>query len=173
MSTTRRRFTRLTLLVVAYVGSIVTANWTSTHLPTVDVGPLIVPAGTMLAGTTFTLRDLLHDTLTTQGVAVAIAVGAGLSLLLATPQIAVASVVAFATSELVDTVVYARLRARSWLRATVGSNIAGLLFDSALFVPLAFGTFAAIPGQVLGKTIATGLTVAVVQIARAHHRVRR
>jgi queuosine precursor transporter len=123
---------------------------------------------------TLTLRDLLHEALGTRGVLVAIVAGAGLSWWLATPQIAVASVVAFAVSELVDSVVYARLRVRSRLGAVLGSNLVGLLTDSVLFVPMAFGSFAAVPGQILGKTVATVVTVAVLLVATtARPRVRQ
>jgi uncharacterized PurR-regulated membrane protein YhhQ (DUF165 family) len=165
MTTSRRAGTAL--VAAAYVGTIVLANWASTHWPALRVGPLTVPAGTLWAGATFTLRDLLHDALPAPGVAAAIAVGTGLSWQLASPRIATASVVAFAISELLDTVVYARLRTHSWLRAAVASNVAGLVVDSVLFVPLAFGSFAAVAGQILGKTIATGLAVAVLMTVQA------
>lgn len=161
MTTATRRTTGTALAVVAYVGTVVAANWASTHATALRFGPLVVPAGTLWAGATFTLRDLVHDALGARGVAVAIGVGAGLSWLLATPQIATASVVAFAVSELLDSTIYARLRTYSRLRAVVGSNVAGLLVDSMLFVPLAFGSFAPVPGQILGKTAATLVTVAV------------
>ncbi|MPZ79647.1 MAG: VUT family protein [Actinophytocola sp.] len=150
-------------VVAAYIGTVVAANWASTHWTALLIGSLVVPAGTLWAGATFTLRDLLHDALGARGVAAAITVGAALSWLLATPQIATASVVAFTVSELLDSAVYARLRARSRLRAVVGSNIIGLLVDSVLFVPLAFGSFTAVPGQIVGKTVATVLTVATLQ----------
>jgi uncharacterized PurR-regulated membrane protein YhhQ (DUF165 family) len=153
-------------VLAAFVGSVVMANWASTHWAALLVGSLIVPAGTLWAGVTLTLRDLLHETLGTRGVLVAIVAGAGLSWWLASPRIAVASVVAFAVSELVDSIVYARVRGLSRLGAVLGSNLMGLLIDSVLFVPLAFGSFTAVPGQILGKTTATAVTVAVLLIAR-------
>lgn len=167
MTAATRRTVTTTLVAVGYVGTIVVSNWASTHWPTLHVGLLMVPAGTLWAGTTFTLRDLLHDLLGTRIVAVAIVVGAGLSWLLASAHIAVASVVAFTVSELIDSAIYARLRTRSWLRAVVGSNVAGLVVDSVLFVPLAFGSFAAVPGQILGKTAATILTIGMLLAANA------
>jgi len=154
----------------AYVGSVVMANWASTHWSAMLVGSLIVPAGTLWAGVTLTLRDLLHEALDTSGVVAAIVVGAWLSWSLASPQIAVASVVAFAASETFDSVIYARIRMRSRLGAVVGSNVAGLVSDSVLFVPLAFGSFAAVPGQILGKTVATVLTVAALLLAKTVRR---
>jgi uncharacterized PurR-regulated membrane protein YhhQ (DUF165 family) len=165
---TGRRVTGVSLVVLgAYVGTIVTANWASTHWSALLVGAVVVPAGTLWAGVTFTLRDLLHECLGGRGVLAAIAAGAGLSWLLATPQIAVASVLAFTVSELVGSLVYGRLRAWSVLGAVIASNLAGLGIDSVLFVPLAFGSFAFVPGQILGKTVATVLTVAVLVVARA------
>jgi uncharacterized PurR-regulated membrane protein YhhQ (DUF165 family) len=94
----------------AYVGSVVMANWASTHWAALLIGSLIVPAGTVWAGMTLTLRDLLHETLGASGVVAAIVVGAWLSWSLASPQIAVASVVAFAMSEGVDSIIYGRAR---------------------------------------------------------------
>lgn len=154
------------VVLATYVGSVVLANWASTHCAALLVGSLIVPAGTVWAGVTLTLRDLLHEAVGTRGVLAAILAGAGLSWWLATPQIAVASVVAFTMSELIDSIVYARLRVRSRLSAVLGSNLVGLVTDSVLFVPLAFGSFTAVPGQILGKTVATVGTVAVLLVAR-------
>jgi uncharacterized PurR-regulated membrane protein YhhQ (DUF165 family) len=149
------------LVVAAYVGTVVIANFASTSLPAVILGSLVIPAGTLWAGVTFTLRDLLHESLGVPGVSAAVVIGAGLSWLLASPQIAVASVVAFGVSEALDSVLFAVLRQGSRLRAILASNLAGLIVDSLLFVPLAFGSLAAVPGQVAGKTAATVLTLAV------------
>lgn len=52
----------------------------------------------------------------------------------------------------------------------IGSNMIGLGIDSVLFVPIAFDSFAFVPGQVLGKTVATVLTVAVLVAARSVRR---
>jgi hypothetical protein len=160
-------------VLVAYVGTIVTANWASTHWSALLVGAVAVPAGTLWAGVTFTLRDVLHECFGGRGVLAAIAGGAGLSWLLATPQIAVASVLAFTVSELVGSLVYGRLRAWSVLGAVIGSNLVGLGIDSVLFVPLAFGSFTFVPGQILGKTVATVLTVAALVATRAVRRAVR
>ena len=83
------------------------------------------------------------------------------------------SALAFTASELMGSIVYGRLRARSVLGAVLGSNLVGLGIDSMLFVPLAFGSFAFLPGQTLGKTVATVLTVAVLVVARAVRRAVR
>jgi hypothetical protein len=73
-------------------------------------------------------------------------------------------------SECVDSLIYGRIRVRSRLGAVVGSNVVGLVSDSVLFVPLAFGSFAAVPGQILGKTVATVLTVAALLLAKIARR---
>lgn len=161
------------VVLAAYVGNIVLANWTATHVSPMEFGAIAVPAGTLWAGLGFTLRDLLHEALGGHGVLGAIAAGAALSWLLASPRIAVASVLAFTTSELIGSLVYARLRGWSVLGAVIGSNLVGLGIDSVLFVPLAFGGFAYVPGQVLGKTVATVLTVAVLGGVKAVRRVVR
>jgi uncharacterized PurR-regulated membrane protein YhhQ (DUF165 family) len=165
------------VVVAAYVASIVVANVASTHWPPLLIGTLVVPAGTVWAGLTLSLRDALHETVGGRGVWAAIGFGALVSWLLATPQIAFASVAAFTLSELLDALVYARLRTRSRLAALVGSNAVGLVVDSVLFVLLAFGTFTYVPGQILGKTAATAATallwLAAPSIRRRRSVVRR
>lgn len=123
------------LVAVAYVGTVVTANWASTHWPALVFGPFVVPAGTLWAGVTFTLRDLLYEILGTPGVVAGVAVGTGVSWLLASPQIAIAiaSVVAFIVSETLDSALYAVLRRGSRLRPALVSNLAGLVVDTAVF----------------------------------------
>lgn len=101
---------------IGYLLSVVAANITSVHWPPIVVAGLVIPAGTVFAGTSLTARDLVHDRLGARGVAMGTAAGAGLSAVLASPQIAVASVVAFTASEILDALIYTRLRHRSRLR---------------------------------------------------------
>jgi uncharacterized PurR-regulated membrane protein YhhQ (DUF165 family) len=162
------------VLMTGYLLSIVGANIASVHWPPVLLAGLTIPAGTVFAGVCLTARDLVQDALGWRGVTVGIAAGAGLSALLASPQISVASVVAFTVSECVDAVLYTRLFRRGRLRAVAASNAAGLVVDSVLFVPLAFGGFAAVPGQIVGKAAATVLTlVALHLISLATQRAER
>lgn len=151
--------------MIGYLLSVAAANIASAHCPSLVIGALIVPAGTVFAGTSLTARDIVYDRLGARGTGLGIAVAAGLSALLATPQIAVASVVAFSASEIADSLIYSRLRHRSRLGAVAASNTGGLLVDSALFVPLAFSSFAAVPGQIVVKAMATLLTLLVLQFA--------
>ena len=70
-----------------------------------------------------------------------------------------ASLVAFAVSELSDFAVYAPLRKRSRSMAILASGIVGSIVDSALFLYLAFGSLAYVEGQIVGKLAMTVLVV--------------
>ncbi|WP_246029745.1 VUT family protein [Saccharothrix variisporea] len=156
--------------MAAYLGCVLATNWASIHWPPLNVYGLLIPAGTMFAGTTLALRDLVHEHLGMPGVAGGLITGAALSAVLATPRIALASVAAFTLSELLDTAVYARLRRHCRATALIASNLAGLTVDSAVFVPVAFGSLTALPGQLVGKAAATLLALAAVHAARRARR---
>lgn len=154
--------------LLAYVLTILLANWAITHVGPVPVGfGLLAPAGVYFAGLAFTLRDLTQERLGKRAVLGAIALGAALSALLS-PTLALASGTAFGASELADMVVYTPLRRRSWLGAVALSNTVGLVLDSALFLWLAFGSLEYLAGQVVGKAETTVLAVAVLALVRRH-----
>ncbi|WP_459714363.1 VUT family protein [Actinophytocola sp. KF-1] len=161
------------MALAGYLLSVVAANVASVHWSVFAVAGLLIPAGTLFAGMTLTARDVIHDAMGTRWVAVDMAVGAGLSAVLASPGVAVASVAAFTVSELVDTLVYTWLRHRHRLIAVAVSNVAGLVTDSLLFVPLAFGSFAPVPGQVAGKAAATGLALVALHFGHRRAVARR
>lgn len=170
MSLTTRPVT-LTATALAYIGTIVAANWAVATIGPVPVGfGLVAPAGVYVAGLAFTLRDLLHEMAGTLVVLAAIAAGAAVSWLAASPALAVASAAAFGLSELADLAVYAPLRRRRWLFAVAASNTVGLLADSVLFLTLAFGNLAYLPGQIVGKA---WMTVAAVALLAGWRRLRR
>lgn len=160
------------LLGLAYLGTIVAANWAVSRFGAVPVGlGLMAPAGVYFAGLAFTLRDLLHEVVGRAGVVVAILLGAGLSFIVASPALAVASAAAFGLSELVDLAVYEPLRRRRWLAGVVLSNAAGLVVDSILFLWLAFGSLSFLWGQVVGKAWMTLLAVGLLALGRhLYHR---
>ena len=154
-------------LAVAYLGTIVAANWAITHYGMVPVGfGLLAPAGVYIAGLAFTLRDLLHETAGRWPVIAAVVAGASISFWVADPRLAVASGVAFLLSELADLAVYEPLRKRRWLLAVAASNTVGLVVDSVLFLWLAFGSLAFLAGQVVGKAWITLLAVAALAAVR-------
>lgn len=154
-------------LAAAYLGTIVAANWTITRFGAVPVGlGLLAPAGVYFAGLAFTLRDLLHEAAGTVWVVLAIAAGAALSFVVASPALALASAAAFGLSELADLLVYTPLRHRRWMLAVAASNVVGLVVDSVLFLTLAFGSLAFLPGQVVGKAWMTLLAVVLLVAGR-------
>lgn len=169
---TRRLLTAATI-GAGYLATIVAANWAITRYGLVPVGfGLTAPAGVYFAGLAFTLRDLLHETAGRVPVLLAIAAGAALSFAVADPRLAIASAAAFGLSELADLAVYQPLRRRRWLAAVAASNAVGLVVDSALFLWLAFGSLAFLPGQIVGKAWMTALAVTLIAAGRAAHRRR-
>lgn len=166
--TTRRTFGLLA--ACGYVAVVVLANVLSSHYGMVPMGfGLVASAGTYCAGFALGLRDLVQDGLGKVGVLGVIAVAALLSLLLATPAIAVASLVAFVLAELCDLLIYTPLRHRGWARAVIFSNVVGAVVDTVVFLHLAhFGTdLRSIGGQLVGKLLwATLLPVALVVLGR-------
>lgn len=154
------------LTAALYVGTVFAANWAIQRFGAVPVGfGLAAPAGVYFAGLAFTLRDLTHEALGRRAVLAAIAAGAACSALVS-PRFALASGTAFLLSELADYAVYAPLRRRHWLGAVALSNAVGLVLDSVLFLGLAFGSLAFLPGQVVGKAWMTALALALLWLRR-------
>ena len=69
-----------------------------------------------------------------------------LSIMLATPRIALASGTAFLAAQLIDVAVFHRLRRGSWWRAPLVSSTLGSTVDTALFFSLAFAPAFALLG---------------------------
>jgi uncharacterized PurR-regulated membrane protein YhhQ (DUF165 family) len=161
--------------VTGYIATIFAANWLIEHVGIVNVGfGLMAPAGVFAAGLALTLRDVVQVTLGRVAVVAAIIVGASLSYLVS-PAFAVASGTAFLLSELADFAVYTPLERKSWLGAIGLSNTVGAVVDSALFLWIAFGSLAFLPGQVLGKTYMTILALlllALVVRPKLNERIR-
>lgn len=155
------------ILLAGYIATIFVANWAITTFGVVPVGfGLYAPAGVYFAGLAFTLRDLVQDSLGRRWTIGAILVGAAASGVFG-DSLAIASGVAFLFSELADFAVYTPLRERHWLGAVAVSNIVGLTIDSILFLTLAFGSLAFLPGQIVGKVEMTILAIIVLKGLRA------
>lgn len=152
--------------LVGYILTIFAANLAIASIGIVPVGfGLVAPAGVYFAGLAFSLRDALQETLGRRWVIGAILLGALISAGLSA-QLALASGLAFLFSELADFMVYTPLRRRNWLGAVVASNTVGVLVDSALFLWLAFGSLAFLPGQIVGKLWMTALAVGLIFVWR-------
>ena len=159
-----------------FIATVVAANVLTAVYGLVPAGlGLTATAGTAAAGATLLARDWVHDAAGRRAVLACITAGALLSAVLAEPRLALASATAFAVSELADLAVYQPLRRRGLLRAVLASNAVGAPLDSIVFLTLAgLPVWAALPGQLWVKTLATVIPVAVVSVARAvlRHRLR-
>ncbi|MGY4931595.1 VUT family protein [Streptomyces sp. 900116325] len=159
---------RATLLLAAYIATIPAANLAVEHWGVVPVGfGYAAPAGVYAVGIALVLRDLAREAAGRAAVTAAIAVGAVVSYFIATPALAVASAAAFAVAETMDFAVYEPLRRKGLLVAMTASNAVGLLADSLIFLWLAFGSLAYLPGQLIGKAWMTAAAVAVIAAMRA------
>lgn len=157
-------------LIAAYACLPVIANWMIGNVGMGDSPPRVLPvfpgiyapSGVYVIGLAFLLRDLVQSLAGKPTALVAIAVGGVVSYLVASPAIALASGVAFLVSEVADFLVYTPLRERGrTLAAVLLSNSVGVIVDSVLFLSLAFGSLAFLPGQLIGKAWASVLFLIV------------
>lgn len=161
------------IALTAYVGAIAAANYATARYGLTPVGfGLTATAGTYAAGAALMLRNVVQDTLGRRIVAAAIVAGAALSAFTSTPALALASGVAFGLSELLDMAVYTPLRKRGWARAVAPASFLGAVVDTFAFLYLAGFpvTTAGVAGQLVGKTWAVWLPLAVVLIVRSVRR---
>lgn len=154
-------------IFLGYLGTIPAANWMVTNLDPIPLGfEQAVPAGVCLAGLSLALRDWVRESLGRPAAVIALVVGVALSYAVSDSAFATASAVAFGASESLDFLVYEPLRRRGLVTAVASSNAAGLVADSVLFLWLAYGTFQYLPGQLVGKSVMTGLAVAAITARR-------
>ena len=78
------------------------------------------------------------------------AIAVALSVWLATPRIALASGTAFLVAQLIDVLVFDRLRERAWWQAPLISSVIGAVVDTALFFSIAFAARFAVLDTGLG-----------------------
>lgn len=152
--------------LAVYIAVIVAANWAVQHYGLVPVGfGLRAPAAVYFVGIAFTMRDLVQNILGRAVSLGAIVAGAAVSAAVS-PTLALASGLAFFSSELADFLVYTPLLRRGWVLALVPANLAGCVVDSLVFLSIAFGSLSLLGGQVLGKAWMTGLAVIVLSPLR-------
>ena len=139
-----------------YIISIVAVNIGFVYIKPIPMLGEMFPPMSLLVGAIFILRDYAQKEIGHK-VLIAMAIGAGLSYLMADPFVAFASVAAFAISELVDWAVYTYtkrpLRERILLSSAIGTPV-----DSAVFL-LILGFFSPLGFilMTLAKMIAAGL----------------
>ena len=157
--------------------SIPLANWLIGNVGTFCVpdGPCVIPvwpgvsapSGVLAIGAALVLRDLVQRRLGVRWAVAAIVVGAALSGLVAPPALILASVVAFALSEIADLAVFTPLQRRGLVLAVAASGAVGIVVDSILFLSLAFGNLEFLSGQVIGKTWALIAALPLIQLVRS------
>jgi uncharacterized PurR-regulated membrane protein YhhQ (DUF165 family) len=162
--------------LLAFIATIPAANWMVGNVGTVCIpnGPclipvapgLMAPSGVLMIGLALVLRDLVHRSLGVWWAVGAIVAGAALSAFLAPPALVIASCAAFLLSEFADLAVYAPLYRRRLLLAVAASSAVGAVVDSAVFLWLAFGSLAYLPGQVVGKVLMVVLALPVIAMMR-------
>lgn len=139
----------LSIALAVYAATIVIAN-----LLVAQFGPVITPLLAFVCiGLDLALRDWLQLRLTRWHMG-ALIVGTGALTYLLNPAargIALASAVSFIVAGMADWLAFNSL-AGSWLRRSVGSNVAGAAVDSLIFPTLAFG--ALLPGIVAAQFVA-------------------
>jgi len=147
---------------VAYALTIVGANWAVHTFGLVPVGfGLYAPAGIYFVAAALVLRDGVQYALGKRWALIVMAVGVGLSAIVAGPKLAVASAAAFAISESVDFALFTWVAPR-WALAVLAGGAAGAVADSMVFLSIAFGSLALLPGQVLGKLYGVVAAAAVI-----------
>lgn len=123
---------------LAYVASILAVNIGFMVVPMVPIGSEMWAPMSLLVGAIFVLRDFAQREVG-HGVLIAMLIGAVLSYWLASPFVAVASVVAFMISETADWIVYSVTK-RPLRQRIVLSSLIGTPLDSAVFL-LMIGAF--------------------------------
>lgn len=162
---------------ILYIGTIWLANYLITHVGvqfdpngphTIPVGfGLMAPSGVLAVGLAFTLRDLVQRSWGAVMAAVAVVIGAILSAMIS-PALALASGTAFLASEMLDLLVYTPLSKKNLYAAVIASNTVGLVVDSAVFLLMAFGSLAFLPGQCVGKAWMTLAALPVIWLIRQY-----
>lgn len=121
------------LTVGAYVGSVVAVNAAFAHLPApIIFGEMVPVFGALLVGFIFVARDYAQREIG-HWVIAAMIVAIGISFLMASPKVAMASAAAFAVSEAVDWVVYTITKRPLSQRILLSSSLA-VPIDTALFL---------------------------------------
>jgi queuosine precursor transporter len=160
----------------AFLALVPLANWMIQHVGTACVpqGPCLVPvapglmapSGVLTVGVALVLRDVVQRCLGLTFGLLAIVLGAGASMLVAPASLVVASGTAFLISEFADFAVYTPLQQRRLMLAVVASSCLGLVVDSIVFLWLAFGSLAFLPGQVVGKLWAVLFSIPFIRLLR-------
>ena len=118
----------------AYVAAIVAVNIGFVYVPLVPIWGEMFPPMSLVVGAVFILRDFAQREIG-HHILAAMLIGAGLSYLMADPYVALASLVAFLISELVDWYVYT-FTGRPLAQRILLSSAISTPIDSAVFLEM-------------------------------------
>ncbi|MEI3605123.1 VUT family protein [Pseudogracilibacillus sp. SE30717A] len=151
--------------IAIYLLSIILANVITARFAPMELGPLIIPYGTLLIGLTLVMRDMVQNRFgrlrTYLLIALALVLSAISSYLLGDPLwVVFASTLSFIVSETADTEIYTRFKIPFVRRVLFSGIVAGFL-DSALFVIIGIGPLGLkfvpwelVPYAIIGQWIA-------------------
>lgn len=159
--------------ITIYLLSIILANVITARFAPLELGPLIIPYGTLFIGLTLVMRDMVQNRFGRQQTYILIGVALLLSALtshLLGDQlwIVFASTLSFIVSETADTEIYTRFKLPFVKRVLFSGVVAGFL-DSSLFVIIGIGPLGLkfvpwelVPYAILGQWIAKVLMQLIV-----------
>jgi len=151
--------------IAIYLLSIILANVITARFAPFELGPLIIPYGTLFIGLTLVMRDMVQNRFgrfrTYILIVIALILSAISSYLLGDPlRVVFASTLSFIISETADTEIYTRFKIPFVRRVFYSGVVAGFL-DSAVFVIVGIGPlglhyvpWALVPYAVLGQWVA-------------------
>lgn len=151
--------------IAIYLLSIVLANVITARFAPFEIGPLIIPYGTLFIGLTLVMRDMVQNRFgrlrTYILIAIALMLSALSSYLLGDELwVVFASTLSFIISETADTEIYTRFKIPFVRRVLYSGVVAGFL-DSAVFVIIGIGPLGLqfvpwelVPYAILGQWIA-------------------
>jgi len=119
---------------LSYIAAIVLVNMGFIYIPMIPMFGEMFPPMSLVVGAVFILRDFAQREIGHK-VLGAMLVGAALSYFMADPFVALASVVAFAVSEIVDWAVYTYTK-RPLRQRILFSSALGTPIDSAVFLTM-------------------------------------
>lgn len=160
--------------VALYLFAIVVANVVTSTFQPLQLGAMIVPAGTLLIGFTFIMRDVVQNQIgrckTYYVIVVSLVISAVSAHFLGDALwIVFASAVSFTVSETCDTEIYTRLKTTMSKRILYSGLVGGLL-DSSIFVIVGLSPIGAgfVPWDAVPQAIAGQVIVkSVLQLAGA------
>ncbi|ARJ40315.1 hypothetical protein CSV71_09785 [Sporosarcina sp. P21c] len=159
--------------ITIYLLSIILANVITARFAPLELGPLIIPYGTLFIGLTLVMRDMVQNRFGRRQtyilIAVALLLSAVTSHLLGDQLwIVFASTLSFIVSETADTEIYTRFKLPFVKRVLFSGVVAGFL-DSSLFVIIGIGPLGLnfvpwelVPYAILGQWIAKVLMQLIV-----------